>query len=334
MMKMYKFLSLFLLLALLVLPASPAYAQGTGNSNGDGKVIFGSNFTVESGDSFNGDLVVFGGNVTVEEDAELNGNLVVFGGTASSDGNVNGDVVVIGGQVKLEENAVVSGDLVTIGGQVDQAEGAVVKGDVVNNVPPEVTIPSGGGRIPPEVVVPSVPQPNFNFGFNPLVKFFEVFSWAVIIAAFAMLLMLFWQAPIERAGNTIVRQPLMSGAIGLVAVVVAILFVLTILPPIAVAFAWLFGIVAMGREVGERFAVAINQRWTPVITAGTGTFLLMLVGGAIGTIPCLGGMMLFLLGLLGVGGAISTWFNLQPALRPSLPTYTPPTDPGELPPAS
>jgi hypothetical protein len=332
MLKIHRFLTLLLLLTLVLLPSGPAYAQGTGTD--EGKVIFGSNFTLESGDTFNGDLVVFGGNVTVEDDAQLNGNLVVFGGTVSSDGNVAGDVVIIGGQVKLEENAVVDGDLVTIGGQVDQAEGAVVKGEVVHNVPPEVEIPSGGGRVPPEIVIPNVPQPNFDFNFNPFLQFFQVVSWAVVIAAFAMLLMLFWQAPIERAGNTIVSQPLMSGAIGLVAVVVGILFVLTIVPPIVVAFAWLFGIVAMGREVGERFATAINQRWTPVITAGSGTFLLMMVGGAIGTLPCIGGLMVFLLGLLGIGGAISTWFNLQPALRPSLPAYTPPTDTGEVPPQS
>lgn len=330
MKKLNKFLTLLLLLAVLILPASPAYAQGTGTDGG--QVIFGNNFTLESGDTFEGDLVVFGGNVTVEEDAQLNGNLVVFGGTITSDGNVNGDVVIIGGQVDLAEHAVVNGDLVTIGGQVDRAEGAIVKGEVVNNVPPEIEIPSG--RVPPEIVVPNVPQPNFDFGFNPVMQFFQVFSWAIIIGAFAMLLMLFWQTPIERAGNTIVTQPLMSGAIGLVAALVGVLFALTIVPPIVVAFAWLFGVVAMGREVGERFATAINQRWTPVITAGTGTFLLMVVSGAIGTIPCLGGLMLFLLGLLGVGGAISTWFNLQPALRPSAPVYTAPTDTGEVPPVS
>jgi acetyltransferase-like isoleucine patch superfamily enzyme len=330
MMKTYKLLTFLAVLALLVFPAGPAYAQGTGTDGG--KVIFGNNFTLESGDTFEGDLVVFGGNVTVEDDAQLNGNLVVFGGTISSDGDVSGDVVIIGGQVNLQDHAVVNGNLVTIGGQVDRAEGAVVEGDVVNNVPPEIEIPSA--RVPPEVVVPNVPQPNFDFNFNPFVQFFQVFSWAIIIAAFAMLLMLFWQAPIERAGNTIVSQPLMSGAIGLVATFVGILFALTIIPPIVVAFAWLFGVVAMGREVGERFATAINQRWTPVITAGTGTFLLMVVGGAIGMIPCLGGLVLFLLGLLGVGGAISTWFNLQPALRPSVPVYTPPTDTGEIPPAS
>ena len=54
-----------LLLALLLLPTGPVYAQGPGP--GDGRVVFGSNVTIESGDPFEGDLVVFGGNVTVEE---------------------------------------------------------------------------------------------------------------------------------------------------------------------------------------------------------------------------------------------------------------------------
>lgn len=325
----FKFLILLILMALLVFPTSPAYAQGV-SSNG-GRVIFGSNYTIEKGDTFNGDLVVFGGNVTVEEDAKLNGNLVVFGGTISNNGNVSGDVVIIGGQVKLEDKAVVAGDLVTIGGQVDRAEGAVVKGEVVKNVAPDIQIPSG--TMPPQIT-PNVQPPHINVNFNPFLHFFQIFFWAFIIAGFAMLLTLFWQPQIERAGNLIVTQPLMTGAIGLVATIVGIIFALTIIPPLVVAFAWLFGIVAMGREVGERFALAINQHWTPVITIGTGTFLLMVVGGAVGTIPCLGAFTLFLLGMLGVGGAISTWFNLKPALRPNVTIYTPPTDSTQVPPAS
>ncbi len=327
---MNKFFTFLVLVVLLVIPTSPAYAQGTRTDGG--RVIFGSNFTLEKSDIFNGDLVVFGGNVTVEEDAKLNGNLIVFGGTISSNGNVSGDVVIIGGQVKLDEKAIVSGDLVTIGGQLDRAEGAVVKGEVVKNVAPDIQLPNG--RVPPRITMPDVPTPHVNVNFNPFVRFFQVFFWAFIIAGFAMLLMLFWQTPIERAGNMIVTQPLMTGAIGLVATLIGLIFALTILPPLAVAFAWLFGIVAMGREVGERFATAINQHWTPVVTVGTGTFLLMVVGGAIGSIPCLGGIMLFLLGLLGVGGAIATWFNLKPALRSGVTVYTPPTDESQIPPAS
>jgi len=262
----------------------------------------------------------------------LNGNLVVFGGTVSNDGNISGDVVIIGGQVKLGEESVVEGDLVTIGGQADRAEGAVVKGEVVKNVAPSIQLPNG--RVPPEITLPNLPTPRVDINFNPFLQFFKVFFWAIIISAFAMLLMLFWQPPIERAGNIIVTQPLMSGAIGLVTVLIGLIFFLTILPPIVVAFAWLFGVVAMGREVGERFATAINQRWTPVVTVGTGTFLLMMVGGAVGLIPCLGGIILFLLGLVSVGGAISTWFGLRPALRSGTPVYTPPPDSSQAPPAS
>src|SRR5512139_3583025 len=98
------YLTLLILAALLLVPTTAVHAQG-GTTDG-GRVIFGSNFTLESGDTFRGDLVVFGGNVTIEQDAELKGNLVVFGGTVTSNGNVNGDVVAIGGQIRLEDQAV------------------------------------------------------------------------------------------------------------------------------------------------------------------------------------------------------------------------------------
>ena len=67
----------------------------------------------------------------------------------------------------------------------------------------------------------------------------------------------------------------MMGAIGLLSVVVAAILFLTILPPILVVFAWFFGVVALGQEVGERFTKAIDQDWSPVLTIGFGTFLLV-----------------------------------------------------------
>jgi len=334
----FKFFTLFLLLALLLVPTSAAHAQGP-DPDGGGRVIFGSNFTLESGDTFDGDLVVFGGNVTIEEDASLNGDLVVIGGTIKSNGETTGSVVVVGGQVSLEESALVAGDLVTIGGQLERAEGAKIEGDIVNNVAPNFTFPNG--RIPPTVpgvpdvpVVPSVPHPDFNINFNPFAQVFWIFFWAVVVSAFSMLLMLFWQPQIERTGKAIISQPLMTGAIGLLSLVVAAVLFLTILPPILLAFAWLFGVVALGLEVGERFSKAVNQVWSPVLTIGFGTFLLMLVGGAIGLVPCLGGLALFLLGMVGVGGSIITWFGTRPIQAPAMTVYSPPTDTGQVPPAS
>lgn len=331
---MYKFLTLFALLALFLMPTGVVHAQGPGPDSG-GRVIFGSNFTLEKGDTFNGDLVVFGGNVTVEENADLNGNLVVFGGTATSNGQVRGDVVIIGGQVSLEEKAHVTGDVVTVGGQLQQADGAEIDGDVVNNVQPDIHIPSYDGRIPPSDIEPEISIPVVNVGSNWLADSFWVFTWAIVLAAFAMVLSLFWQKPIESAGFNIVSQPLMVGAIGLMTTFLGVLFFLTILPPIFVAFAWLFGVIAMGSQVGERLTKALNQTWAPVLTVGAGTFILMLVGGSLGMLPCIGGIIQFLLGILAVGGSIVTWFGWKPFERLAIkPASTPPADIGQIPPAS
>ena len=334
MKKTFKIFTLFMLLVVLLMPASPAYAQGP--NPGGGQVIFGSNYTVESGDTFQGDLVVFGGNVTIEEDAILNGNLVVIGGTIESNGENDGDVVVVGGQISLQETALVAGDVVTVGGQLEQAEGATIEGEVINNVAPDIVLPNG--RIPPTEpnapVAPNIPRPNINVSFNPFVEVFWIFFWAVVIAAFSMLLSLFWQPQIERTGNVIITQPLMTGAIGLLAFFVGAILFLTVIPPILVAFAWLFGVVAMGAEVGQRFSKAVNQVWSPVLTIGFGTFLLMLVGGAIGLIPCLGGLFLFLLGMVAVGASVVTWFGVRLPQVPAVTVYTPPTDSSQVPPAS
>jgi cytoskeletal protein CcmA (bactofilin family) len=337
----FKIFTLLLLLGLLLTPTGSVFAQGP-DPGSAGRVIFASNFTLASGDTFDGDLVVFGGNVTIEEDAILNGDLVVVGGTIQSNGETSGSMVVVGGQITLDESARVTGDVVTIGGQLDQAEGAEIQGEVVNNVAPNITLPSG--RIPPtEPEAPSVPTPpdvippNINVHFNPFAEFFGIIFWAVGAGAFSMLLALFLQPQITRTGNAMVSQPVMTAAIGLVSVIVAAIFFLTVLPPILVIFAWFFGIVALGQEVGERFTKAINQEWTPVMTIGFGTFLLVLAGGVIGLIPCLGGMMLFLVGLIGIGASIITLFGTRPIQIPALTVYTQPTTPpgsGEIPPAS
>lgn len=333
----FKFFTFLTLITLLFIAASPVYAQGPNPGNG-GRVIFGDNFTLEKGDTFDGDLVVFGGNVVIEEDASLNGNLVVIGGTIKSNGETKGDVVVVGGQVNLEGSALVTGDVVTIGGQLSRAETAKIEGEVVNNVAPNITFPAG--RIPPTAPVPTVPEvpsPDIHINYNPFGEIASIVFWAVIVSAFSMLLTLFWQPQLERTGKAIVSQPLMTGAIGLLSSFVAVILFLTIIPPILMAFAWLFGVVAIGSEVGERFTKAINQTWSPVFTIGFGTFLLMLVGGAISLVPCLGWLALILLGMVAVGGAVVTWFGLRLPQVPAMTVYTPPTPPsesGQVPPAS
>jgi hypothetical protein len=324
MKKTFKLLILLMLLPLLLMPTNSVQAQGPGPDE-DGKVIFGSNYTLESGDTFDGDLVLLGGNVTIEEDAILNGDLVVMGGTITSSGEITGSIVVMGGQVSLEETARVAGDVVTIGGQVNQEEGAEIGGDVVNNVAPDFTFPIG--KIPPtapDANAPSIVFPNVIDNFNPIGEAWWIFVRAFLLGAFAMFVSLFLQPQIERTGQAIVTQPFMAGAIGLASAAVAAALFLTFVPLVLLALAWVFGVVAMGREVGERFAKAVNQVWSPVLSIGFGTFLLALAGGAIGLIPCLGGLLLFLFGLVGVGASVITLFGTRPIQVPALSVYAPP----------
>jgi cytoskeletal protein CcmA (bactofilin family) len=346
MLKLFTFL---VLAALLLMPTGTASAQGP-DPDGKGKIIFGSNFTVESGDTFTGDLVVFGGNVTLEEDSVLDGNLVVFGGTIESHGETQGDVVVVGGQVHLNEAARVTGDVVTIGGQLSQEDGAQIEGEVVNNVPPDINFPDG--RIPPEVpAVPGVPdvvRPEINVNYNPFGEFMRVFGSALLVAFLGVLATLFFQNHLSRVSQAVVVQPLMTTSIGLLTIVVLIVAALTLillplvgLSLIALAFAWLFGVISIGQEIGERLARALRQDWQPVLTTGLGTFVLVFIVASIQSInhllpfmACVTWIVPAAVGLLAIGAVVITRFGTRTVQVPALTVYTPPPDAGQIPPAA
>ncbi|MFZ5905380.1 MAG: hypothetical protein ACOYZ8_17715 [Chloroflexota bacterium] len=324
---MKKILAIVLLLTLLLIPAQPAAAKGML----DGQVIFGENFTLKSGETLNGDLVVFGGNVTVEEDALLDGSLVVIGGNITVDGTVESDMVIIGGTISLNETAIVKGDVVSVGGVISRADGAVVEGDVVENNGPSIQIPD----VPNGPNVPNVSP--VRVSVNPFASVFQLVFQAIGVAALAMLLVLFMQPQLERVSRAVVANPLIPGSVGMLVVFLAplalLLMVVTLLLiPVALVaalllvLAWLFGVIAIGMEVGERFTQAIHQDWAPVLKAGFGTLLLMLVVGGVGFVPCVGWLAPFLVGLTGIGAVTLTLFGSR--------VYPPPAPVVEVPPAS
>lgn len=348
MKKIMKTLVLLVLLGLLLLPASPAYAQG----GGEGKVIFGDNFTLESGEELNGDLVVFGGNVTIEENADLNGTLLVFGGTVSSDGTINGDLVIFGGQIELNENAIVDGDVVTVGGQLDKAVGAEVRGEIVddNPAPDAPNIPGipGVPNIPDVPNVPDFNDPDFSVRFNPFWEFGRVLGVSLLMAFLGMLATLFFQDRLGRVSQAVVSQPLMTSSVGLLAIVALILLGVTIiLLPFAVlgliplGLAWLFGVVAIGQEIGDRFAKAVQRDWAPVLTASMGTFVLVFLLASVQSLneilpimACVTWILPAIVGLLAIGAVVITRFGARPIQGSVMSVYVPPTDSGQAPPAS
>lgn len=332
-MKMIKKIKMLLLMIPLVfLPTGAVHASGSM----DGKVVFGENFTLASGDVMKGDLVVFGGNVVIEEEAAIKGDMVVIGGNVTMNGIVEGTAVIVGGATTLGEVSLVEGDLVTVGGALSRVEGSQVEGDVITNIPaPDIEIP--------DIPVPDVPeppaqptpvQPEIKFDFDPLGDVIRLFFTTLAVALLAMLASLFLQPQIERVSHAIVSQPVIAGSVGLLVavlgpVILIILAITIILIPVvglaaaALALAWLFGVIAVGNEVGERFTRAINQTWAPPLTAGFGTFLTMLIVGGIGLVPCIGWLIPFLLALLAVGGATLTVFGSRAYPRVVAPVVSP-----------
>lgn len=351
MKKIYKVIAMLALFAILFVPAGSADAQ---DSSENGALVFGEDFTLKSGETLDGDLIVFGGNVTIEADAVVQGSIVVFGGNvdfaASAEvtgdvlmiggnmdagGIVDGSITVIGGQITLTETAVVHGDVGLVGGQLERDPEAQVEGDVMENMPaPSINLPDIPG-IPNPLTAPNVPE--INVRFNPFWEAMNVLFRALAVAAIAMLLTLFLEPNMQRVADAIVRQPLIAGSVGLLTIVIAPLVVIIqvvtiILIPVAalvvliLPLVWLFGVIALGQEVGERFTKAINQTWAPVLTSGFGAFLLMLVGGYIWMIPCLGRLLVILISLMVVGGVMMTWFGtrLAPGTAVQKPVEVPP----------
>jgi hypothetical protein len=353
-----KLTTFILLMALLLVPTASVNAQ---SPEGGDIFLLGQNYTLGSDETLDGSLAVVGGNVMIEEGAIVNGDIAVIGGNLTINGDINGnvaiiggnlmlsaeidgDIAVVGGQAALAETAVVDGDVTTIGGQVKKEPGAEISGNITNNAPPV--------NIPPIPAIPSIPNvpdvpnppdvpavPNSGVDFNPLWNAFNVVWRALAVAAIGMLLTLFLQPQLERVSDAITQQPVLAGSFGLLAVVVTPLAILVmvvtlILIPVAlvvamlVPLAWLFGMVALGQEVGERFTKAINQSWSPVLSIGFGTLLLVLVTGFIGLIPCIGWLLAFIVSLFAVGGVVLTWFGTRIAPGRMIPA------PVEVPPAS
>lgn len=339
---MRKILYSLALLALLLLPAAPAYAQ---NGPHDGRVIIGQDYTLKSGETLNGDLVVIGGEVDIEPTAAVNGDIVVIGGSLKLDGKSTGNAVVIGGLVAMGQQSSVAGDLVTVGGTLQRAEGAQVGGNVVTNFPaPTVNVPI---VVTPQAEIPPIPPPpGFHVDFSPVGRIAGIFVQSLGLAALAMLLTLFLHPQLDRVALAVTRQPLMAGSVGLLTllltpIALVILVVTVLLIPVALAgvillvLAWLFGVVALGMEVGDRFTKAIHRTWEPVLSAGVGTFLLALVIGTVDMIPCVGWLAPVLVGLIGLGAAVITIFGTRtmPPLAVAAATNVPtPQEP--IPPAS
>ncbi|MGA2504366.1 MAG: polymer-forming cytoskeletal protein [Anaerolineales bacterium] len=323
-----KIASLFLLAILVFVPLNSVAAKG---GSYDGQVIFGQSYTLKNGETLTGDLLVFGGTATIEEGATVNGNVVLFGSTLVVNGEVSGDVAVAGGSVTLGSTAHLHGNLTTVGASLDRAQGAQVDGQVTNTATSlNGTTTNGTNPIIPGTQTTRVIE-NIISNFNPFGPILNAFGQALGLAVLAMLVMLFLAPHADRVAHAIIAQPLVAGGLGLLTIIVApialvLLTITIILIPVVVILivalfvAAVFGWIAIGYEIGQRFTTAIHQNWHPAFSAGLGVFALTLVANALTGIPvlnCIGWLVPFLLGLAGLGAVIMSRFGTQLIVSPA-----------------
>ncbi len=312
-MKSLKLFSIVFVIIALLLPGT-VYAKDLL----DDKVVFGGSFTLEEGETLNGNLVVFGGTITLEVDSTVNGDVVLIGGTVDAGGTVNGSLVGVGGVLQLEESARINGDLVTVGAAINRDAGAEVSGQVIQGFgfPFQFNVPA-------EMQFDDVNPPSFNFGGNPALDvvwfFFRMFMWS----ALAVLVVIFFLTQTERIVSAAFDQPLITGGAGLLTAFLAplalvalaitiILIPVAVVAAIVIGIAWLLGWVALGLEVGRRIAKMLDQEWAPAIAAGVGTLVLYFVlAGFQELVPCVGGLPRFLVGVWGLGAVLMTYFGTR-----------------------
>ena len=125
--------------------------------------------------------------------------------------------------------------------------------------------------------------------------------------------------------HAIIAQPLTAGGLGLLTLVavpvillalamLSILIItliitvpLMVIVAMALGMALLFGWIAVGYEVGQRFTKAIHQEWHPAFSAGLGTFALTLIAASLTNIPvlsCIGWLVPFLLSIAALGAVL------------------------------
>lgn len=300
------FAALVLILA-FILPVS-AFAGG----HQQGRVIFGGTYTLDSGEVLHGDLAIVGGIALLEAGSTVQGDVVLVGGNLEADGEITGGLYVLGGNAVLGPDAVVRGDLGNLGGNIS-AGAARIEGD----------------RITWDelVLTPDFDwdwsrtwQPFSRFRFSTEGRVLRYLFTSFVLAALAVLGMIFFPNPIKRVSDTVMSQPVATGGVGLLTVIVApvVLVVLAIticLAPLSIITlmvmiaAGVFGWIAIGLEVGRRLADALEQDFQPVVEAGLGTLILTLVVNGVGFIPCIGWMAGFLVVIFGLGGVILSRFG-------------------------
>jgi hypothetical protein len=349
-MKTLSKISLIVLILLMALFAFPGTALAQTPNNGNDQMVFGGTYTLTAGQTLTGNLVVFGGLATLEKGSIVTGDIALTGGSLNVSGEIKGSITSVGGSINLSDTAVVDGDINTVGGTLNRSGQTVVKGNISSSGPGSIRLPlnwnlNGLRNLPLADI------------FHPIGNVLWGIFQSLAVAALALLVVLFMPTPTRRVSNSIITQPVVAGALGLLTVVVApaltvllaitiLLIPLSLIGILLLAVAFLFGWIAVGLEAGDRLAGLFKVQWAPPVSAGIGTLVLSFFSSVFSLIPCVGWVLPTVIAIVGLGGVFLTRFGTRDgqstspmsvaAPDPSWPPANsePPAAPFVIPPAS
>ena len=257
-MKGKRFLSgALLLLFLMVLPASAAFADGPRITTDDGRIFVDEDVLLQPGEVFDGDLGIFNGDLSVPASGVIQGDVFVTNGDVNVSGRIDGSLAVIGGELILKQEAVVEGDLFVMSGDHEIAgrvmgdlsvmfgdgdlrDSAIVDGDLM--VLSGTLARAAGARVGGEELrdlrlpnlpllqerrpeVPAVPR----IGADTPAQQFGRFVGRVLMAGFVsvvfvalgLLIVFIWPRRARRVTECIETMPVQSFVLGLLTFLIA-----------------------------------------------------------------------------------------------------------------
>jgi cytoskeletal protein CcmA (bactofilin family) len=287
------------------LPSAQATDKGVNSSGGactrnSQGPSFGGSIAIGSNEIVCGDVTSFGGSVAVK--GELRGNVTAFNSNTIIAGEVTGNLTLFGGTIVLTNSSQVHGHIDLYGTRELNVEGSQLDGAITDHTHNQ-WFPGRMGE--------------FKF------PFWSLLVWAILGIGLITLL----PEHVMFVRTTVTTKTRRSIIIGLLSILLApavlVVLVALILPiPLALILAvgliaaWVLGTVAVSWIIGERILRAVAPQYnTRRIDVMVGLTVLVLVG----SIPYIGWLISFGVGLLGLGAVFLSRFGTRLYSQPKQP---------------
>jgi len=285
--------------------ASVSPSSSSASGRGRDRVVTGQSVIIKSAEIVH-DLAIFGGSAQVY--GRVTGDASVFGGslTVEPGGHVEGDLTTFGGSVHLKDGARLDGDVTALGGSVKRDSKAIVgeaDDESTSDTDPDDDDEKGSGKSNAARRVISFGSVASSVG--------SAITRTALLFAFGVILWALSNRRIEALQTEVIARPMRAFAIGSVALIAALAFVVALcvtlvgiplaLVAVSVAvFGAYAGVCAALTAAGA--ALLRHKTSSPYVHLGVGCVLYLLLS----SIPFVGTFVTVIVVLVGFGALVAT----------------------------